>query len=316
MTREPEWSDWRVFLAVARHGSTLGAGRALRLSQSTAARRITALEEALGVRLFERRAHGYRLTDAGTAVLPMADAVEASALAAQAQAQAQARALGGTVRITTEEVFAVTLLTPWLRELHALHPEIRIEVDCSRELRDLGAGDADIALRSTRKPQAEGLVGRVLQPDDWALYCSRDYAARNGRPMSRRDLLQHDIIGGGGGGLWRVYSAWLEEMGLRERVTMLYDGSNGLLSGIRSGLGVGVLPCIVAKADPDLLQCLRPTSQHDRKLWLLTHERVRHNPAVRLVTDFLYERLMRHIRAAEPAALNPPEPEPLLRAVP
>src|SRR6476660_4694241 len=72
MTRDPEWSDWRVFLAVARQGSTLAAGRSLRLSQSTAARRVTALEEALGVKLFERRAHGYRLTQAGDAVLPLA----------------------------------------------------------------------------------------------------------------------------------------------------------------------------------------------------------------------------------------------------
>jgi DNA-binding transcriptional LysR family regulator len=314
MMREPEWSDWRVFLAVARRGSTLAAGKALRLSQSTAARRITALEEALGVHLFERRAHGYRLTDAGEAVLPMAEALEAAALAAEGQAKAQARAIGGIVRITTEEVFAVTLLTPWLRELHAAHPGIRIELDCSRELRDLGAGDADIALRSTSKPQPEGLVGRALQDDNWALYCSRDYADRNGLPMGRRDLLDHNIIGGGGGGLWRIYSAWLEEMGLLHRVTMHYDGSNGLLSGIRSGLGVGVLPCIVARSDPDLLQCLEPTREHGRRLWLLTHERVRHNPSVRLVTDFLYERLMRHIRTTDAAALNPPKR--LLRAVP
>lgn len=314
MTRDPDWSDWRVFLAVARHGSTLAAGKALRVSQSTAARRISALEEALGVHLFERRAHGYRLTDAGQSVLPMAERLETAALATDAQARAQARAIGGTVRITTEEVFAVTLLTPWLRELHGLHPEIRIELDCTRELRDLGAGEADVALRSTSKAQADGLVGRVLQGDDWALYCSRDYAALHGRPGNRRDLLNHNIIGGGGGGLWRVYSGWLEEMGLLDRVTMQYDGSNGLLSGIKSGLGVGVLPCIVARADPELLQCLRPMSQHDRKLWLLTHERVRHNPSVRLVTDFLYEKLVRHIRATDPG-LTPP-PEKLLRAAP
>lgn len=302
MAREAEWSDWRVFLAVARHGSTLGAGKALRMSQSTAARRISALEEALAVRLFERRAHGYRLTDAGQAVLPMAEALGQAAKAAEAAAKAQARAVGGTVRITTEEVFAVSLLTPWLRELHDLHPEVRIELECTRELRDLGAGEADVALRSTASAQAEGLVGRIIQDDDWALYCSRDYAASRGLPHSRRDLLEHDIIGGGGGGLWRVYSAWLEEMGLLGRVTMHYDGSNGLLSGIRSGLGIGVLPCIVARADSDLLQCLRPTRAHERKLWLLTHERVRHNPSVRLVTDFLYERLIRHVRATEPAA--------------
>lgn len=314
MTREPEWSDWRVFLAVARHGSTLGAGKALRMSQSTASRRIAALEEALGLRLFERRASGYRLTNAGEAVMPKAEALEAAVAAVEAQARGEARTLSGTVRITTDEVFAVTLLTPMLRELHQLHPEIGIDLDSARELRDLGAGEADVALRSTSRPQPEGVVGRRLVRDDWALFCSRDYVARHGLPKTREDLLDHNIIGGGGDGPWRLYSAWLEEMGLLTQVSMRYDGTNGLLSGIKSGLGVGILPCLVGRSDPDLLQCLPPHRKHERTLWLLTHERVRQRPAVRLVIDFLYERLAKLVRATADEEVSPPPRA--LRAVP
>lgn len=301
MTREPEWSDWRVFLAVARSGSTLGAGKALRMSQSTAARRISALEEALGVRLFERRAHGYRLMDAGSAVLPTAETLEQAAEGAEAKARAQARVLGGTVRITTDDVFALTLLTPWLREFHGLHPDIRIELDSAHEVRDLGAGEADVALRSTSREQPEGVVGRMLARDDWTLFCSRDYAERHGVPRTKADLATHSIIGGGGIGTWRAHSAWLEEMGLLDRVSMHYDGTSGLLTGIKQGLGIGVLPGVVGYGDPDLLECVPPPRTHRRSLWLLTHQRVRHVPAVRTVIDFLYERLVRHIRAITPA---------------
>jgi DNA-binding transcriptional LysR family regulator len=77
---------------------------------------------------------------------------------------------------------------------------------------------------------------------------------------------------------------------------MHHATSGGLLSGIRSGFGIAVLPCIVADSEPDLVRCLPPRSDHDRILWLFTHERVRHTPRVRTVIDFLYERLSRHVR--------------------
>jgi DNA-binding transcriptional LysR family regulator len=68
---------------------------------------------------------------------------------------------------------------------------------------------------------------------------------------------------------------------------------------VRSGFGIAVLPCIVADAEPDLVRCIPPRDNHNRQLWLLTHERVRHTPRVRAVIDFLYERLTRHVRMLE-----------------
>ena len=123
-----------------------------------------------------------------------------------------------------------------LRELHDLHPDIMIELDSGQALRDLGAGEADIALRSTVGDQAAGLVGRRICIDDWTLYCSRDYAARHGVPANLEELRDHAIIGGGGGNLWRHYQAWLKQLGLEDRVAMHHATSTGLLSGVRSGL--------------------------------------------------------------------------------
>ena len=72
----PDWNDIRYFLSVAKTGSTLAAGRALKVSQTTAARRVAALEEALGLTLFERRQAGYSLTPAGEDLLARAEEVE------------------------------------------------------------------------------------------------------------------------------------------------------------------------------------------------------------------------------------------------
>ncbi len=294
-----DWNDLRYFVAVAEHGSTLKAGKALNVSQTTVARRLAALEHAVGLALFDRRAAGYALTPDGEALLGHARQVAAAAGQFGQAAAAQARDHSGMVRLTTQEIFAVTLLAPMLKELHDRHPEIVIEIDTDAELLDLGEGEADIALRSTASEQPAGTVGRRLCIDDWTLYCSREYAERNGIPKSRNQLKQHAIVGGGGGKLWHHYEAWLRSLGLEDRVAMHQSTATGLLSAVRSGFGLAVLPCVIADGEPDLVQCLPPRHDHQRSMWLLTHERVRHAPRVRLVIDFLYERLVRHVRDLE-----------------
>lgn len=297
-----DWNDLRYFLAVAQTGSTLAAGRALRVSQTTAARRIAALEQALGLVLFERRPAGYPLTPAGEALLGQARAVEAATTALTDTAAAQAREVSGTVRLTTEEIFAATVLVPILRDLHEAFPGVRIELDTSAQLRDLAAGAADVALRSCGSPTGGGLVGRRVAYDAWTIYCSRDYAAAHGQPRSRKELHGHGFIGGGGDGVWHLYRAWLNDNGLGDAVTMHYDTAVGLLTGVRAGLGLAVLPSYVADRDPALVRCLPPINKAERGLWLLTHERLRHTPRVRAVLDFLGLRLAAPVEQVAAAA--------------
>ncbi|HEX8839842.1 MAG TPA: LysR family transcriptional regulator [Sphingomicrobium sp.] len=291
-----DWNDLRYFLAVARDGSTLAAARTINVSQTTVARRIAALEQSLGLLLFEKRQDGYALAPAGEQLLEAARKVQHSATEFEEAAAARARDLTGTVRISMEEIYATTLFAPLLRELYETYPEILIEVDTDQEVRDLSAGEADVALRSTASDQPAGVVGRLLCKDDWTPYCSRTYGERHGVPRSFEELKHHRLIGGGGAKLWPKYLEWLEHVGLEKQVAMHQPTSTTLLSSIRAGIGIAVLPCIIADAEPDLIQCLPPRQNHGRQLWLVTHERVRHSPHVRVVIDFLYDRLSRHIR--------------------
>jgi DNA-binding transcriptional LysR family regulator len=293
-----DWNDWRSFLAVARSGSTLSAARMLRVSQTTVARRIGALEEALGLSLFERRPAGYVLTATGADLLNHAEKVEQAALGAETHGRALRRGASGIVRITAEDIFSTALLAPHLLELRETYPEIRIEIDNTIGLRDLASGEADIALRSIAEPQGAGVVGRRIARDDWTLYCSASYAQRHGVPGSIEALKDHVIVGGGGGQLAREYGAWIAAAGLTDRVTIEQGSASGLLSAVRTGLGIAALPCIVADGMSDLIRCA-PPPEENRHMWLLTHERVRHQPAVRAVIDFLYERLTAHVRGLE-----------------
>jgi DNA-binding transcriptional LysR family regulator len=299
-----DWNDLRYFLAVAKEGSTLRAGRALRTSQTTVARRIAALEEATGVILFDKRQAGYVMTPAGEELLERAEHVETSAHSFFEAASAHARDKGGAVKLSMEEIFATGLIAPWLRELHEQHPDIHLELDTSAGIRDLGAGEADVALRSTSKPQPSGTVGRRICEDDWTFYCSREYGDRHGVPTSIAELAKHPLIGGGGGNLSRHYEAYLEAMGLLDRVIMRPDTSTGLMTAVRAGVGIAVLPCIVADADPGFSRCLPPRTDHGRILWLVTHERIRRTPKVRNVIDFLFPRLKARAQELETVRAN------------
>lgn len=291
-----DWNDLKAFLAVAETGSTLSAAQALRVSQTTVARRIAALEEATGVNLFERRQAGYALTPVGDAMLASAIAVRDAADRFGEAAGARSRDAGGTVSLTTMEIFAVTILPPILRDLRAAHPGIHIHLDTADEPRDLAAGAADIAIRSSKQPTGGGLVGRRIADNPWTVYCSRDYADLHGIPHSREELATHPFIGGGGY-VWEPYQAWLRQYRLEDSVVMKYDTGTGLLAGVRSGMGLTILPAFIADHEPDLIRCIPPKNEDTTGLWLLTHERLRHVPRVRIVLDFLAEELTKLARS-------------------
>ncbi|HEU4969782.1 LysR family transcriptional regulator [Sphingomonas sp.] len=303
-----DWNDARYFLAVAESGSTLSAARALHVSQTTVARRIAALEEALGLTLFDKRRAGYVLTPAGETLLADARAVEASAAALAETAASQKRAGGGTVRLTAEESFIVGVLPPMLRSLRELHPDLVIELDASEEVRDLAAGQADVAIRISKRLDTAGLVGRRVGDDLWTVYCSRGYAEAHAVPRNRRELAAHPLISGGGGEIGRYYGAWLRQNGLEGSIAMQHGSVTGLLSAVRSGLGLAALPSAIAELDPELVRCLPPGNAESRQIWLLTHERLRHTPRVRIVMDFLGERLRGHLKTVEERLAQPAAP--------
>ncbi|MDQ4086574.1 MAG: LysR family transcriptional regulator [Pseudomonadota bacterium] len=293
------WDDLRHFLAVARAGSTVAAARLLRVSQPTVARRVAALEASLGLSLFDRRQGGLALTAAGERLRVHAERVEQAALNLENAVRAETRTVGGIVRLSAHGIFADTILPPILRDLHAAYPAVHIELDASDEVRDIGAGAADIALRSSVHLTGDQLVVRRVADDEWTFYCSREYAEEHGAPASPAELGRHAVIGGGGSNVWPDYQQWLQQTGTEEAVVMHHGSATGMLNAVRSGFGVAQLPCLVADLDPELVRCFPPEPLTGRRLWLVTHQRLRRTPHIRLVMDFASNRLLRLAREAQ-----------------
>ena len=288
-----DWNDLKYFLAVADAGSTLKAARALGANQTTVARRIAALEAALGLQLFERRQSGYNLSSAGRALLEKARDTAAAASALEAEAKAATREIAGVVRLSTNETYAEIVLPPILAKFRRQFPDVRIEVDHSHAARDLAKGEADIALRFTKQPAGNALVVRHLFDDAWTCYCSKDYAREHGRPATLRELKDHHFIGGGGPGVEAVFESWLRKNAPGVKPELHYDTLTGMISAARAGLGITFMSTMVAAHFTDLVQ-LFPPHPRGYRTWLITHDRIRRQPHIRAVMtglgDLLIER--------------------------
>lgn len=282
------WNDLRTFQSVMREGNTLAASRALNVSQTTIARRIEALEAAIGLELFDKRRTGYVPTEAARALADAASGAEAAILGFASLAEQMRRGEAGTVRMTTSQIMADMLLTPALGPFHDLHPGLKLEVVAEDRFLDLAKGEADVALRVliARKDQP-GLVGRRLCADRFSVYCSRAYASRHGMPRSGAELRDHVLIMSEPGRYQVPIATWVYSQVSAAEVAQFRNNVAGMFSAIKAGHGVSVMSDLLAACDEDFVRCFTPDIEQPHELWLLTHERLREVPRVRTVLDFL-----------------------------
>lgn len=278
--------DLRFLLSVAETGSTLSASRALKVSQSTVARRVVALETDLRIQLFDKRPTGYVLTEAGAALIAPAQRVRQAVDAFTKAAGSLSREISGTVRFTTNDVLANMLLTDITMRLRQTHPGVRLEADTTNILRDLTNGEADVALRAAPAPTEAGLVGLKMVEDYWSLYCSRSYAERNGVPKSPAELSGHALVGIDPHVRDRPIFHWARQHFPSEAVVVVRQNSvPAVFASVRNGLGVGFYSEFIAAPDPELVRCFRPPVPPAAEIWLVTHERLRQVARVRAVME-------------------------------
>ena len=285
-----DWDDLRFFLAVARHHSTLAAGRALKVNQSTVQRRLTELERRIGRPLVKRHPTGYRLTELGREMVAHAERVEQAVLGFEQHLDASKREAVGIIRVTCPEplVYRITQ-SGLLDRFHARHPGLRVEFVMSDKYLDLAKGDADVALRSG---DTDGdLVGRKIADSIWAVYASRRYIERHGKPERIEDLEQHALVGFDETMAKHRAAKWLGQVAPNGKFVARNNSVLGLLYAVKSGVGVGPLPTAIADAEEDLVRVLGPIPELARIWRLLTPPELRRTPRVSAFFDFITEEI-------------------------
>lgn len=273
------WDDVRIFLALARGGSLTMAARALRVEHTTVARRISQLEQDLGLHLFDRLPRGWILTSEGEHLAGRAAQMEEQAHEFLREA-ADGVPLSGTVRLSASPSVGQEFLLPRLCAMQQRWAGVTLELVVETRVAMLTRREADLALRVGR-PQESGLAARLLGHMAYGLYCCKGYmegrAEADWRFIAYDDSLAHT-----------PEYQWLESVRGSRAYALRANTLALQRDAVRMGLGLAVLPHFMA-ADARLERLPLDPGLAAREIWLVVHPDVRRSPRVRLIADLAAE---------------------------
>jgi DNA-binding transcriptional LysR family regulator len=284
----PRLDDVPFFLALARHKRLSTAARRLEVSHSTISRRVTALEKALGCRLFDKTPHGWELTDAGRRLYADAVRIEATAAEAFGALRVDALAPAGTVRLLTTEAFGISVVAPWAARLRRLHPGIKLELLTNSRKGAFSAREFDLAVIFHQPDLTDVLVTRLVDYG-LGLYASRGYLAGCGGSLTREQLADTDFV-------WFIESLQeLPELPFPRslvpdpRVVFYATSVLGQQAAVAAGTGIGLLPHFLAAPDDRLIRVMPEEISIIRTSWLVIPTESSRSPATRAVARFLHQ---------------------------
>lgn len=283
------------------------AARRLGLSQPTLSRQVAAIEQHLGVALFERIGKSLQPTATALSLLEHARSMGASAEQLGLAANGHVQAIDGVVTISASDMVAAWLLPPVLRALGEEAPGLRVEIVTTNALSDLRRREADIAVRHVRPSESE-LIGCLLREATASFYAAQDWVRRHGHPRTAAEAVGHRFVGADRQG---HYLGYLQAHGLplTEQAFSCYaENSTTAWALVRQGLGIGAMMDDMATQCPDVVRVLDEVPAVRFPIWLVTHRELHSSRRIRLVFDRLADELrapMAPVRRSESGAKRP-----------
>ncbi|NPU66606.1 LysR family transcriptional regulator [Bradyrhizobium sp. 83012] len=274
-----DWTDLQHFVALAREGTLSAAARTLGVDHVTVARRVAALEQATRLKLVDRRARAYALTDEGRRLVQAAGPMEQAAFAIERSVVASRPGLGGEVLVSAPPTLANRLIAPRLVELRRQHPAIAIKLIGEKRIASLNRREADIALRLSR-PKEQGLIARKVGRFGFSLYGAPDYLKET--PQHELGFIAYDSSMD-----TAPQQQWLKMIAGPRPIVFQSSDLESQAAAARSGLGLAALPDFLGQSDPGLVRLDSGGGNISREIWLVVHRDLRRTPLVRAVMGFL-----------------------------
>jgi DNA-binding transcriptional LysR family regulator len=280
-----EWSDIRVFLAIAREGTLGAAARKLALTQPTMGRRLNTLETAVGHKLFQRTADGFVLTDEGSSMLAHAERMEEEAHAIQRQLAGHAHQLEGGLKITSSDWFGTHVLAPVLAEFAIQQPGITVELITEARFLSLSRREADLAFRISPFKEPD-VVSRKL------LHMKYGVFARKGieRPLSD-DGRGVSLIALESGFAGTPDDSWLQTMLPKANIVFRSNSRDVQAKMCEQGVGISVLPLPLGDKLVDVERLDLGKEPPGRDTWVGYHRDLRRLARLRALLDLVIEKL-------------------------
>ena len=263
------WDDMRLFLAVARAESLTGAGKALRLDPATLGRRISRLEEDLGVPLFVRSPRGFGLTEAGERLMGRAAQAEEALTEGAEELRGQEGQLTGSVRIGAPDGVANFLLPQVCSAICDAHPGLEVQIVALPRVFNLSRREADMAI-AVSPPETGRLTVQKIADYRLHLAAARSYLDRH--PPIRRldDLRDHRIVGYIPDMIFDRELDYLSEIGA-EKVSLASNSVAVQLNWLRAAAGIGIVHDFAMPAAPGLVKVLPEALSLRRTFFLIRH---------------------------------------------
>ncbi len=285
-----DWNRARAFLVTAEEGSLSAAARALNMAQPTLGRQVDALEQELGVVLFERVGRGLTLTPSGMELLEHVRAMGDAAGRVSLTAAGQSLSIEGHVCIAASETYAAEILPPIVEKLRLLEPGIEIEIVASNSPSDLRRREADIAIRNFR-PSEPDLIARKIREVPARLFASPSYLDRIGIPKTLDDLRGAEFISVDNSG---AFLKGMNSMGLnltQANFPVLTESYHVMWALVKQGVGIGILDGNIGDAEPLVVRVLPDLEPLMFPIWLVAHRELNTSRRIRLVFDLLAKEL-------------------------
>lgn len=286
-----DWNQLKAFLETAETGSLSAAARKLGLTQPTLSRQVAAIEQHMGVTLFERVGKAMVLTPTGLDLLEHARAMGTAAEALGLAATGRSEAVGGVVSVSASDAVAAYLLPPILKQLRDQEPGIAVEVISSNALSDLLRREADIAVRHLQPEQPE-LIARLVREAQANFYASEDWVATYGHPRSAEEAAHLPFVGSDRNGRYLEY---LRQYGLNlseDNFSCYSDHTVAHWALVRQGMGIGAMMKEIARKTPGMVRVLDDLPPVRFPIWLVSHRELRTSRRIRVVFEALAEGLL------------------------
>ena len=279
------WDDLRLFLAVARAGSLLGAGKALRLDAATLGRRVARLEKTLGIALFVKSPQGYTLTEAGTRLMERAEAAEQAMRQATAGVEAPSNELRGQIRVGAPDGCANFLLPQVCARLVAENPGLDVQIVALPRVFNLSRREADMAI-GVSAPTGGRLVVQKITDYQLHLAASEAYMTAHGPIKEVADLAGHRMVGYIPDMIFDQELDYLADLGVG-RVPMASNSVSVQVHMIRAGAGIGVVHDFSLPFAPGVHRLLSDKVHLTRAFYLIRHEDDQSNARLRRFGEVL-----------------------------
>jgi len=292
-----DWDKLRIFHAVADAGSLTHAGEVLHLSQSAVSRQVRALEESLNATLFHRHARGLILTEQGELLFDATSAMTRRLDTAEARIRDSSEEVFGELKVTTTIGFGTLWLVPRLPALYERYPDLTIDLNLEERVLDLPMREADVAIRMKEPSQAD-LIRRRLMAVHMRLYATPEYLDKNGTPQAITDLSKHRLICQNTSSFQVSAGAMLVQELMAYNVPSMLTVNNyfGVLQGVISNLGIGVLPNYLIEDFPALERVLPNVESNEVPVFLAYPEELRHSKRIAAFRDFVTDEIIAHRR--------------------